>query len=103
MTLDYAEYKLQINRGHDVVEVDVVEVRIRRVWGVERWGVGVGRGGKLLDYFEYARQRDQITATYAPIHLCSPMWFPSPKVVHDAIMVELRRMAKLRYEAELAI
>jgi hypothetical protein len=101
MACDVAEYKIVVDNGRSTVEVDVVEVRTARAYGVERWGVGVGRKGRLLDYFEYARQRDTITAIYHPIPPDAPLCSPMPAPIHDAIVVRLKLVAVSRYESEV--
>jgi hypothetical protein len=96
-TNDIAEYVLQVAAS---TTVDVTEVRIMQAYGVERWGVGVGRNGKLLEYFEYAHQRGGVTATYFPISPSAPLCKPMPYHVHFAVMACLQNAAKVRYELE---
>ncbi len=93
---DIAEYELNVG----AIAVQVVEVRIERRCGTERWGVGVGRGGRLLDYFEYARQRDEVIATYFPITTTSPLLKSLPERIFHAVMTHLRGIARDRYAVE---
>lgn len=94
----YAEYHISVEINNKSVDVEVAEVLLERNWGVERWGVGVGRDGKLLDYFEYARQRDEVTAVYHPVVVTRPM----PTVVASAVIARIRDVATERHAQERA-
>ncbi len=96
MKNDYAEHTIRIQSK----TVELVELRLQRDWGVERWGVAIGVGGKILDYIEYARQRGSITAIYHVIDASSPLYRPMPGNVHDAVLDHLKQVAAARYEQE---
>lgn len=96
-TKTIAEYTLDIT---PTTSVEVVEVRLHRAHGVERWGVGVGMKGRLLDYFEYARQRGAITAVYFPIPPSAPLLRSTPSTIHSTVMATLSNVALERYMAE---
>lgn len=82
------------------LQVDIVEVFLARNWGVEEWGVGVGRNGKLLDYFEYARQGEMITAINQRIPATAPNYKPMPTSVQNAVIEHLRSVAANRHRQE---
>jgi hypothetical protein len=94
---DIDEYEIHIDAS---ATVQVTEIRIERAYGVERWGVGVGKNGRLLDYFEYARQRDQVTAFYYPIPSGASLYRPMPPSVHAAVLGHLRHIAQRRHASE---
>ncbi|RTL06402.1 hypothetical protein EKK58_05475 [Candidatus Dependentiae bacterium] len=103
MQTKHADHQISIIINDKPVQIDIVEVLIARNWGVEEWGVGVGRNGKLLDYFEYARQGETITAINQRIPATAPNYKPMPTTVQNAVVAHLRSVAAERHLQETKI